>query len=107
MNGSPFSLPFMGFVTVSIRRQHGSNPAGTVVFRDDPGAYLGDQNLCHQIGGGWGINGGSRLPVCGPVRPGLFTTDGLGKYLYVTAAFGNHTGLPWRSRLTLLGATAR
>jgi hypothetical protein len=83
ISGSPFTLP--GW-TGAILGSMVSNPAGTMLFRADPGAFLGESTVyAMQIGAGGVLTQitGSPFPI--PFAPGGMTTDGLGNYLYVLA----------------------
>jgi hypothetical protein len=65
-----------------------TNPAGTLLFVGDEFA---DQVNVFQIGSGGALTAASS-PVSVPFSPGNMTTDGLGKYLYITDSTGSHTG---------------
>jgi len=83
ISGSPFTLP--GW-TGTILGSMASNPAGTMLFRADPGAFLGESTVyAMQIGTGGVLTQvtGSPFPI--PFAPGGMTTDGLGEHLYVLA----------------------
>lgn len=83
ITGSPFSLP--GW-TGSILGSMVSNPAGTLLFRGDPGAYLGESTIyVMQIAAGGALTQITGSPFAVPFDPGSITTDGQGKYLYVAA----------------------
>jgi 6-phosphogluconolactonase len=83
ISGSPFTLP--GW-TGNILGSMATNPAGTMLFAADPGAYLGESTVyAMQIGDGGVLTQvtGSPFPI--PFAPGGMTTDGHGDYLYVLA----------------------
>jgi len=83
ISGSPFTLP--GW-TGTILGSMASNPAGTMLFRADPGAFLGESTVyAMQIGAGGLLTQVVGSPFSIPFAPGGMTTDGLGKYLYVLA----------------------
>jgi hypothetical protein len=83
ISGSPFTLP--GW-TGAILGSMATNPSGTMLFRADPGAFLGESTVyAMQIGAGGVLTqvAGSPFPI--PFAPGGMTTDGQGNYLYVLA----------------------
>ncbi|MFZ0859343.1 MAG: hypothetical protein WCA27_03505 [Candidatus Sulfotelmatobacter sp.] len=83
ISGSPFTLP--GW-TGAILGSMASNPAGTMLFRTDPGAFLGESTVyAMQIGAGGILTQVAGSPFSIPFAPGGMTTDGQGKYLYVLA----------------------
>ena len=83
ISGSPFTLP--GW-TGTILGSMASNPAGTMLFRADPGAFLGESTVyAMQIGAGGVLTQVAGSPFSIPFAPGVMTTDGQGKYLYVAA----------------------
>jgi hypothetical protein len=88
---SPYSVPLLATgatATFDIARMI-TNPAGTLLFLGDE---FGFQIFVYQIGAG-GVLTAAGSPVLVPFSPGNMTTDGLGKYLYVTdTSAGNHTG---------------
>jgi 6-phosphogluconolactonase len=89
LNASPYPAPFMSFVesgfgTTSVI----TNPAGTLLFFAD---LFQDKIYGYQIGTDGVLTAASGSPFSVPFA-GNMATDGLGKYLYVTDAFSNHTG---------------
>jgi 6-phosphogluconolactonase len=89
LNGSPYPAPFMsfvesGFLTTSIV----TNPAGTLMFFAD---IFQDKIYGYQIGTDGTLTAASGSPFSVPFA-GNLATDGLGKYLYVSDSFSNHTG---------------
>jgi hypothetical protein len=90
--GSTVFLPVTfvtGATTTFDTRRVATNPAGTLLFIADE---FGSQIFVYQIGSGGVLTAvGSPVPVL--FSPGNMTTDGLGKYLYVSdSSSGNHTG---------------
>ncbi len=88
INGSPYPAPFMSTVglgpgSVSMI----TNPAGTLLFFANT---FQDEIVVYQIGTDGALTPGSTLSV--PLTPVNLTTDGLGKYLYVTDATNRHEG---------------
>jgi len=82
ISGSPFILPnWAGAILGNMT----TNPAGTLLFRADPGSVQG-QALVYvlQIGAGGVLTEASGSPFAVPFAPGSMGTDGLGNYLYVT-----------------------
>jgi 6-phosphogluconolactonase len=92
VQGSPFSLPLTfatGATSTFDTARVITNPAGTFLFIGDE---FGSQIFVYQIGSG-GVLTAVGAPVLVPFLPGNMTTDGLGKYLYITdTSAGNHTG---------------
>ncbi|MFZ0301004.1 MAG: hypothetical protein WAM13_21835 [Candidatus Sulfotelmatobacter sp.] len=98
ISGSPYSVSYLGFVGVSGFNQLSmiTNPAGTLLFVADAG---NDEIWVYEIG----LAGGSTPGVLtlapgspfstGTFQPWNMTTDGLGKYLYVTSITADHLGL--------------
>ena len=89
LNGSPYSAPFMSFAlsgpgTTNVV----TNPAGTIMYF---AAGFQDKVYGYQIGSDGSLTAASGSPFSVPFG-GNMTTDGLGKYLYITEAFSNHTG---------------
>lgn len=87
LSASPYTATFMssvpsGFGTQSIA----VNPAGTLLFFSSAaGVYV------YSIGSGGALTEVTGSPFAAP--SGNLTTDGLGKYVYVTdTVIGNHTG---------------
>jgi hypothetical protein len=66
-----------------------TNPAGSLLFIADE---FGSQIYVYQIGSAGALTAVGGSPFAVPFFPGNLTTDGLGKYLYVTDTSGNHTG---------------
>ncbi|MGA8621850.1 MAG: hypothetical protein WB660_25415 [Candidatus Sulfotelmatobacter sp.] len=88
INGSPYAAPFMstvGFGPGSVSMI--TNPAGTLLFFADT---FQDEIVVYQIGTDGALTAGSTVSV--PLSPVNMTTDGLGKYLYVTQASNGHVG---------------
>jgi hypothetical protein len=88
--GSPFSATFLnsvssGFTTQSIA----TNPSGTLLFIADT---FQDSIYVYTIGSGGVLTLVAGSPFTIPFSPGNLSTDGLGKYLYITETFSNHTG---------------
>ncbi len=96
--GSPYSASYLGFVGVSGFNQLSmiTNPAGTLLFVSDA---LDDEIWVYEIGLASGSTPGVlTLAPNSPFSTGTFqpwnmTTDGLGKYLYVTTITADHLGL--------------
>jgi hypothetical protein len=96
--GSPFSASYLGFVGVSGFNQLSmiTNPAGTLLFVADAG---NNEIWVYEIGLASGSTPGVLTLAPGsPFSTGTFqpwnmTTDGLGKYLYVTSITADHQGL--------------
>jgi len=89
LNGSPYSAPFMSFVpSTSGSTNVVANPAGTVMYFADG---FQDKIYGYQIGSDGSLTAASGSPFSVPFG-GNLATDGLGKYLYITEAFSNHTG---------------
>jgi hypothetical protein len=89
VSGSPYAAPSgsivsSGFLTQAII----TNPAGTLLFISD---IFQDQIYEYQIGSGGALTPVTGSPFSVPFA-GNMATDGLGKYLYITDAFSNHTG---------------
>jgi hypothetical protein len=83
ISGSPFVLP--GW-TGNILGSMATNPAGTMLFRADPGAFLGASTVfALQIGAGGVLTEAPGSPFAIPFAPGGMATDGQGKSLYVLA----------------------
>jgi hypothetical protein len=83
ISGSPFTLP--GW-TGAILGSMATNPAGTMLFRADAGAYLGESTVyAMQIGVDGALTQVAGSPFSIPFAPGGMTTDGQGDYLYVLA----------------------
>jgi 6-phosphogluconolactonase len=80
------NAPIVGFNQYNIA----TNPAGTLLFVSDTGA---NEILVYQIGSSGALTAVAGSPFSTPVQPGNLTTDGLGKYLYVTENGSGHTGL--------------
>ena len=95
--GSPFSAPYLGFVDVTGFNQLSmiTNPAGTLLFVADAG---NNEIWVYEIGLASGSTPGvltlaPNSPFStGTFQPGNMTTDGLGKYLYVTSLTADHQG---------------
>jgi hypothetical protein len=95
LNGSPYAAPFMlsvpvGFGTQSII----TNPAGTLLFfsaEDNGTGTVGPFVFVYQIGSDGTLTAATGSPFSVPFT-GNLAVDGLGKYLYITEALGNHTG---------------
>jgi hypothetical protein len=89
LTGSPYAAPFMSRVGLGVGSESIiTNPAGTLLFFADT---FQDQIYVYQIGTGGALTAPA-APVPVPLAPVNMTTDGLGKYLYVTEASSNHTG---------------
>jgi hypothetical protein len=83
ISGSPFTLPgWTGGILGSMI----ANPAGTMLFKADPGAFLGESTVyALQIGAGGVLTVATGSPISIPFSPGGMTTDGNGNFLYVLA----------------------
>lgn len=84
---SPYTATFMSSVPAGFGAQGiAVNPAGTLLFfSSSAGVYV------YAIGSGGSLTEVTGSPFAAPA--GNLTTDGLGKYLYVTDTIaGNHTG---------------
>lgn len=91
VSGSPYSATFISNMlgqlgTASII----TNPAGTLLFLAS--TFGAPQIYVYQIGSGGVLTPATASPLSIPFPPLNMTTDGLGKYLYVTEDFGNHQG---------------
>jgi 6-phosphogluconolactonase (cycloisomerase 2 family) len=91
ISGSPYTAPFMSGVGNGALATSAmvTNPAGTFLFIADT---ANDKIYVYQIGSGGALTATATSPVSVPIPPGNLTTDGLGKYLYMTETFSNHTG---------------
>ncbi|MGA9304094.1 MAG: hypothetical protein WBW31_01695 [Candidatus Sulfotelmatobacter sp.] len=98
ISGSPYSVSYLGFVGVSGFNQLSmiTNPAGTLLFVADAGNA---EIWVYEIGlassatpGALTLAPGSPFST-GAFQPWNMTTDGLGKYLYVTSITADHQGL--------------
>src|SRR5580698_657301 len=95
--GSPFSAAYLGLVGVTGFNQLSmiTNPAGTLLFVADAG---NNEIWVYEIGLASGSTPGVlTLAPNSPFSTGTFqpwnmTTDGLGKYLYVTSLTADHQG---------------
>jgi hypothetical protein len=76
------SIPFNQYIMTT-------NPAGTLLFIADS---FNERIFVFQISNTGGLTVIAGSPFSTPVNPGNLTTDGLGKYLYVTETLLNHTG---------------
>jgi hypothetical protein len=91
VTGSPIAAPFMGFVPFGFGTQSiATNPAGTLLFFSSTGPS-GPHVYVYQIGTDGSLTAAAGSPFAASFA-GNMATDGLGKYLYVTDALGNHTG---------------
>ena len=89
VNGSPYSAPFMGTVPSSLQAMI-TNPAGTMLFIADASP---SEIWVYLIGTDGTLTAVAGSPFStGTLQPGGLAIDGLGKYLYVTQNFSNHTG---------------
>jgi len=87
VSGSPYSASFIGLVPSGFGAQSIiTNPAGTLLFFSDF-----DDVYVYQIGTGGVLTAVAGSPFPAPFG-GNMATDGLGNYLYITEAIGNHTG---------------
>jgi 6-phosphogluconolactonase len=90
LSQSPYSAPFMGDVGGGYGIQSIiTNPTGTFLFFAD---LLNDGIYVYSIGTGGALTEVSGSPFSVPFGPVNMATDGLGKYLYVTESFDDHTG---------------
>jgi 6-phosphogluconolactonase len=83
ISGSPVSVPYLIGGTLGGVQNMITNPTGTLLFVENQSA---DEVYVYQIGSGGALapaNNGS--PYVVPFLPLNLATDGLGKYLYVTA----------------------
>jgi 6-phosphogluconolactonase (cycloisomerase 2 family) len=94
VSGSPYSVAYLGFIGFSGYNQMDiiTNPAGTLLFISDAG---NGEIWVYQIGNDGSLTAatGSPFSTSGYSQPWNMTTDGLGKYLYVTEAIGLHEGV--------------
>ncbi len=91
VSGSPYTASFVSVATTTFDTQGVvTNPAGTLLFIAD---QFQDQIFVYQIGTGGVLTAVTGSPFTVPLTPGNLTTDGQGKYLYITETLGNHTGL--------------
>jgi hypothetical protein len=67
-----------------------TNPQGTLLFIADS---FNERIFVFQISNAGALTVVTGSPFATPVNPGNLTTDGLGKYLYVTETLLNHTGV--------------
>jgi hypothetical protein len=97
LSGSPYSAPFMQFVPTGFGTQSIiTNPAGTLLFfsAEETGTgTFAPQVFVYQINTDGSLTAVQGSPFAVPFT-GNLATDGLGKYLYITEALGNHTGSP-------------
>jgi hypothetical protein len=95
LSGSPYAAPFMPYVPTGFGTQSIiTNPAGTLLFFSAAATGTGTngpQVFVYQIGSGGALTAATGSPFAVPFT-GNLATDGLGKYLYITDAAGNHTG---------------
>jgi len=96
LSGSPYAAPFMPFVPVGFGTQSIiTNPAGSLLFFSAAATGTGTngpQVFVYQIGSDGTLTRASGSPFSVPFT-GNLATDGLGKYLYITAASPTtHTG---------------
>lgn len=93
VSGSPYSASYLGLVGVSGYNQLDMiiNPAGTLLFVADA---IDDEIWVYQIGsaGALTLVPGSSPFSTGTFQPWNMTTDGQGKYLYVTSVTVDHQG---------------
>lgn len=88
--GSPFAVALSDFPSTTFDTHRViTNPAGTLLFVGDD---FNDQIFVYQIGTGGVLTAVTGSPFAVPFIPGNMTTDGLGKYLYITETFSDHTG---------------
>jgi len=90
VGGSPYIEPFQSSASFEFFTNRViTNPAGTLLFVADEAL---SQIFVYQIGSG-GVLTAVGSPFAVPFPPGNMTTDGLGKYLYVTDSDdATHTG---------------
>jgi len=96
LSGSPYAAPFMPSVPVGFGTQSIiTNPAGSLLFfsaEDNGTGTLGPFVYVFQIGSDGSLTKAPGSPFVVPFT-GNLATDGLGKYLYITAASPTtHTG---------------
>jgi hypothetical protein len=95
ISNSPYAAPFMPFVPIGLNTQSiMTNPAGTLLFFSASASGTGTntpQVFVYQIGTGGALTAATGSPFSVPFT-GNMATDGLGKYLYITAASPTHTG---------------
>ena len=96
LSGSPYAAPFMPFVPVGFGTQSIiTNPAGSLLFFSASATGTGTngpQVFVYQIGSDGTLTAAGGSPFSVPFT-GNLATDGLGKYLYITAASPTtHTG---------------
>jgi hypothetical protein len=90
ISGSPYPAAFMTGLTGQIGTYSIiTNPAGTLLFFADT---FDARIYVYQIGAGGVLSLATTSPVSVSFAPLNMTTDGLGRYLYVTEDFGNHQG---------------
>jgi 6-phosphogluconolactonase (cycloisomerase 2 family) len=89
ISGSPFGAPFLSSAVYATESMI-TNPAGTLLFVTD---LVSDQVYVYQIGSSGGLTAAAGSPFTLPFLPANMTTDGQGKYLYITEQFGTHIGL--------------
>lgn len=85
---SPFSAPFLAGPVTSLYAMI-TNPSGTLLFVT---SLTTTQVYVYQIGSGGTLTAASGSPITLPFFPANLTTDGLGKYLYVTEDYSLHSG---------------
>jgi 6-phosphogluconolactonase (cycloisomerase 2 family) len=89
VTGSPYAAPFMSSVGGGIDTAAViTNPSGTLLFFAD---VFQDQVYVYQIASDGVLTPAGGSPFSVPFA-GNMTTDGMGKYLYITDVFSNHTG---------------
>jgi len=90
ISGTPLAAPFVAFMASGFGTQKIiTNPAGTLLFFADT---FQDKIYVYKIGSSGTLTAASGSPFSVPFSPGNLATDGLGKYLYITETFSNHTG---------------
>jgi hypothetical protein len=95
LGNSPYAAPFMPFVPIGFGTQSIiTDPAGSLLFFSAAATGTGTngpQVFVYQIGSDGTLTAATGSPFSVPFT-GNLATDGLGKYLYITEALGNHTG---------------
>ena len=90
VSGSPYATPALGSVAATGFPQQSmiTNPAGTLLFIAEAST---DSIAIYQINGDGSLTAQAAFSTF-PFQPVNMTTDGLGKYLYVTDVISSHEG---------------
>jgi len=90
LSGFPLTLTVNAPIVTYNEYNLATNPAGTLLFISDT---ANSRIFVYQIAATGALMAATNSPfTTGLVQPGNLTTDGLGRYLYVTALASNHQG---------------